>query len=313
MSYKIKLLILIINILITPIICQQCRILSLSGAGAHGSFEAGLLKKLIDNNHNWDIITGVSAGSLNTILLGLYNETEQETAIHTLTNIWMHITNKDVYKRNYDPFWDKSLYDNSPLNNTIYNIINKYNGLKRKIIISATNLNNGEKHVFSNNKMLSNHDILNIIMGSASIPIYFPPRYMFGNYYIDGGVFSNELIDNAVFHCIEKYKNPNISIDVILASTPITNITNKEIEKYGLYGMFLRTFELLSNSLFNHELYTYCNNSNKKKYNLGYPMNIYTPSQPVKCGLLDFEHQCIYDNYINGYNSDTPTVTKYCF
>lgn len=293
---------------VSYIVCSpNCRILALSGGGAHGSFEVGVLKKLSQIGYNWDIITGVSAGAINTGLLGMYSINDLSLAINDLVQLWFNMTPNKVYSVNFNPIWDGSLYDNSPLNNTIYNIINSFKShTKRPIMISTTNMNTGQSHIFTNKHMNSAINIVDIIMSSSSIPVFFPPRFMNNSYYIDGGVYSNELIDSAVDHCINVVGSSNISIDVILCSQPLTNITNSEIKSDTIFGIMGRSYDIMLNALFNHELYKHCNNKS-------YPMYIYKPILPFKGGIMDFNRDDIKYNYYIGVNSYVPIVTKYCF
>ena len=51
---------------------KTCRALAMSGGGAHGAFEAGVLWGLVKNDKDkrkfeYDVITGVSAGSINAL------------------------------------------------------------------------------------------------------------------------------------------------------------------------------------------------------------------------------------------------------
>ena len=50
----------------------KCTALAMSGGGAHGAFEAGVLWGFLKNDDNkdkykYDIVTGVSAGSINAL------------------------------------------------------------------------------------------------------------------------------------------------------------------------------------------------------------------------------------------------------
>src|SRR5680860_469067 len=84
----------------------SCKILSLSGGGAHGSFQVGVLNKLHDEKKTWDVITGVSAGSLNTMMLGLFEKNNQNKGMDLIKSVWTNITQSDVYKWNWDPIYD---------------------------------------------------------------------------------------------------------------------------------------------------------------------------------------------------------------
>lgn len=53
---------------------KSCRALAMSGGGSKGAYEVGVLWGLVKNDPNpekykWDVITGVSAGALNTAIV----------------------------------------------------------------------------------------------------------------------------------------------------------------------------------------------------------------------------------------------------
>jgi len=285
---------------------NACNILVLSGGGAHGAFEAGVLKKLDMMGKRWDIITGISVGSLNGLMLAMYDQTMQTYALKQLEDMWINLTNEQVYIKNWDPVWDKSLYNNAPLNNTVYTTIMQ-NGktIKREFIIGATSLNTGELHIFDKHDMTNAKNILDFVMGSASIPIYFPPRFFMNNFYLDGGTFSNELVIPAFEYC-NKF-NKSISIDVILPANLIEKIENKVIQDYTIFGMTDRAYNLMSNALFNHQLYSNCVGNQTR-----YPMNIYMPDKPFTGGLMDFEKKYLKYSFDMGYNVTKPLYVDYC-
>jgi predicted patatin/cPLA2 family phospholipase len=146
-------------------------------------------------------------------------------------------------------------------------------------------------------------------MASSSIPFIFPPRYLDGNYYIDGGTYSNELIRPAIKYCMNKgYTRDEISIDVIICSPPIESVPNQKIKKSTIFGLGSRAYDIVSNALENHELYTDCSNNHTS-----YPMKIYKPYKPYPGSLLDFSHKSLSYNYNLGYNISEPSIGKYCY
>ena len=286
----------------------SCRILALSGGGAHGAFQAGVIKNLNDKGTKWDIITGVSAGAINALALSIFNSTDQQSGISLMQNVWMNITSYDVYKWNWNPLFDQSLLDSSPLNNTIYNIANNYGGIaQRDVIIGSVDLNSGEMNFFNRNDLNSASRTTNIIMASTAIPLIFPPVYLDGNYYIDGGTVSNELIIPGIKYCMTRNMS-NIVIDVIICSPPIDNITNSDIEKMSIFGLGTRAYDILSNSVFNHELYTSC-----KTNELTFPIYVYKPSEPYPGNMLNFDHEYITMMFKMGLTIKQPKKSNYCF
>tara|TARA_B110001450_G_C17451092_1_gene412077 strand:+ start:43 stop:339 length:297 start_codon:yes stop_codon:yes gene_type:complete len=60
--------------LFTTVDAKSCTALAMSGGGSKGAFEAGAMWGLLKNDPNpekyrWDVVTGVSAGSLNAAIV----------------------------------------------------------------------------------------------------------------------------------------------------------------------------------------------------------------------------------------------------
>jgi predicted patatin/cPLA2 family phospholipase len=292
-------------------LAKPCRVLVLSGGGSHGAFQAGVIKKLHENGKNWDIITGVSAGSFNTAFLGLFSQQNQSFGIKVMTETWLNMTSNNVYLWNWNPIYDQSILDNAPLNKTIYELVKKYGGkARRDIIMGATNLNTGRLELFNRTDFTSVNKTASIVMASSSIPVVFPPFYFEGNYYVDGGVYSNELVIPGIEYCLDRGYT-NITIDSIVCSPPINKITNTEIYSDTLIGIASRAYDIMSNVVFNHELYSICNNYKEIKIIL--PMYIYKPNEPYPGSLLDFDKKDLLKMFNMGFNLPYPKPTKYCF
>lgn len=291
--------------------CVPCRIMSASGGGAHGVFQVGVLQQLMEEkNITYDVITGVSSGSINSGYISLFNESDQHIAIENLRKLWFNLTNGDVYKRNWNPISAKSLYSNNPLNYTLFKNIIKTNGkAKRPIIVGTTNFNTGKIELFYQKDFKDHMTSVNIILSSTSIPVYFAPHYMNNKYYVDGGLSSDELIQPAIKYCKEKGKT-DIIIDVIMCSMDPKYMTNNEIELDTIFGITYRSYSIISNTFLNHEIYTTC--KTQQKYEYYYPMNIYRPYKPFPGGLLDFSKDKLIETYWIGYNTQ-PIKYKYCY
>jgi len=308
----IFILILFLFPVISVLGTETCNILSLSGGGAHGAFQAGVLYRLQNENQKinktWDIITGISVGSLNGIMLGMYKASDQQKGMNTIRDVWLNITTSDVYRWNWDPFYDQSILDNGPLNQTINTLALKYGGIaQRPILIGAVNFNTGLLRIFNQTEFDTPTRTSDIVMASSSIPVIFPPRFLDNNYYVDGGTFSNEIVKPAIQYCLNNNKTA-ISIDIIICTPPISNITNEEITKDHTYGIATRTYDIVTSALSNHELYTDCADDE-----VGYPMHIYKPTLPYPGSLLDFSHETLVKTFEIGYNTNSFGISKYCY
>ena len=72
--------------------------LVLSGGGARAAYQVGFLRYLVRNFPDLDIpiITGVSAGAINTAFLANYQGTFTE-AVEKLSNLWLGLTVDQVF------------------------------------------------------------------------------------------------------------------------------------------------------------------------------------------------------------------------
>lgn len=178
-----------------------CNVLALSGGGSFGAVEMGVLDGLVSSGQapkSYDIITGISAGGLNTGFLSYYDSVDQ--ALPEIHAIYSNITTPDVYTSNILGIFTKwAIYDNTPLKNTLTTILtNKVPSPNAPLaMIGATNLNSSALDVFIfGTKTFS--EKIQILLATSSIPIVFPPREIGGNLYVDGGVISSELINQVL-------------------------------------------------------------------------------------------------------------------
>ena len=217
------LIIFLYTSLVTP-----CKVLSLSGGGPLGAFEAGIFSTIIEKNGgNWDIITGVSAGSINAAYLSTIKKGDEKLYISDYKRLWLSTTNNEVYSPIY--FLNGvSLYDTKPLKKTLTNIF-KDKKILRPIIISATSLVKGKSELFTEIDF-KNYGFVDLIMSSTAIPIYFPPYKFKNDLYVDGGVTSNLLMYEGINYCMKNFPGEPISVDVIICGKKInidTDIVNE--------------------------------------------------------------------------------------
>ena len=102
---------------------DKCRVLSLSGGGSKGAYEVGVLHTLLtilEAPHNqYDVITGVSVGSINAAGYSLFDKGQELMAAEFMLNMWTNLTTPDIWKTWPNPvegITEKPGYlDNSPL------------------------------------------------------------------------------------------------------------------------------------------------------------------------------------------------------
>ncbi|PJZ82688.1 patatin-like phospholipase family protein [Leptospira meyeri] len=174
------------------------RALVLSGGGARGAYQAGVLRYLEEIHWKPDIICGTSVGAINACAIGSGMNSSR------LSELWLKLNQKNImrysiwnmlkglFRKKYYP-----LVETYPLKKFIHENLDfaKLNESKTKVIISAVNILSSELKFFENPKLQIEH-----ILASSAIPMIFPWQIIDGEPYWDGGVMANTPILPALTH-----------------------------------------------------------------------------------------------------------------
>lgn len=204
--------------------------LVLTGGGARAAYQAGVIRALAEmwpeKKSPFNIITGISAGSVNACLLAHYAD-DFKTGGQKLWDLWHDLTVERVITTDalrlgqlamtvirdlvFGGFFkspaSSHLLDTRPLRKLITDNVDfarvhshVKSGLLKGFGVTATNYHNGCAITFFDSNPpveewgrgnhLSTRGILNAehIMASSAIPIFFPPIEIGGRYYGDGSV-----------------------------------------------------------------------------------------------------------------------------
>lgn len=197
----------------------KCRGLALAGGGAKGSYEAGafdsFVKQLPPIEVAYDIITGVSAGSMNAGAMGLFKQGDEVAANDFLQQFWFNLTKQEVYtiKGPLEILFGNSVLDNEPLRRTLTGYANTY-GINRDLIVGTTNFDTGAFTRF--NQTIGVTEFLEAVISSSSLQLVFPPQNWRNSTWVDGGVVNNIDMMAAVNYCQEKgFADEDIIIDAL--------------------------------------------------------------------------------------------------
>ena len=203
-----------------------CRALVLSGGGNNGSWQAGVFWGLVNygdpTDYAYDVITGVSAGSINTLALaGWEKGTELELATW-LSDLWKDLETSDIWKNYHGGAVQGTLLhqgalDNSPLLNYLQGVVAQFDDYKRRVTLSAVDVNTGEYTEFSQ-KDISLAELPDAAVSSASIPLIFPPHNWEGKgLFMDGGTVYNVNTQGAVEQCLDAgFTESQIVMDILI-------------------------------------------------------------------------------------------------
>jgi predicted patatin/cPLA2 family phospholipase len=221
-------LILTFGGVLTQVAQDKCRVLTLQGGGDKGSYQAGALEGLIESlpseETKWDIITGISVGSINTLGMSRFKKGEEKQAIEFILKLWRDVKSwKDIYKRwplwMLDPFIRKSgLYDTAPMKVFLKNAIQDKN-IERKIIIGAVNLVDGVYKTWDETTLKNDDDFIEAVASSASFPIAFPYENFDNGHYVDGGISVGVDIFSGINRCLDMgFAEKDIVVDTVLCN-----------------------------------------------------------------------------------------------
>ena len=178
-----------------------CEVLALSGGGAFGAVEMGVLDALVSSGKtpdHYDIITGISAGGLNAGFLSYYDTVS--SALPGIQQIFASLHTSDIYTSDVLGLYSEwSIYNTNPLEATLTKILEERisSSATPLTMIGSSNLNTSSLDVFLfGDKTLA--EKVDILMATSAIPFAFPPHRINGSLYLDGGVISNELLTQVI-------------------------------------------------------------------------------------------------------------------
>lgn len=253
---------------------NPCRIVSLSGGGSHGAFEAGVLKSMMEKPdfQPWDVHLGVSAGGLG--VLSLVKDSYQENS-EIIRDMWSSTKTKDVI----EPLKSSnSLSGNGKIYKLLSSTLDRMSGSPSNgyFGVGVTDLTTGSFVIRDVNTNAINY---NDFVASAAIPVVFPPIGSF----VDGGLQKNEIFLSGLKYCNDKYDS--VVMDLVFA--------NYESEQddpgpWSLWNIAKRSFDLIKED-FDNMYFKSVSSCQNYKSTLQLRVNIYMPPEPISISALNFD------------------------
>jgi NTE family protein len=169
---------------------------AISGGGARGAAQAGMLRALIERDIVPDLIVGVSIGAWNGAWLAHRPDLEW---VKQLEDVWRQVT-----RRTLDMVWWRaarnmvrrkpSLYEGGGLSRFIarHLQVSNFEDLAVPFHTVAIDLTMGTKAVFSHGPLGP------AMLASSAIPGVFPPVVIEGHQHVDGGLVDPTGLDTAI-------------------------------------------------------------------------------------------------------------------
>lgn len=226
--------------------------MALSGGGAKGAYEAGVLKGLIDrtnaSEHQWQLFTGISAGSILSAGAALFDVGSEEAMADFLMENILKFTNHNSTDGNVYVDWSNPMmqltesgFENTnPLFETLKTLYSSRPLGNRKFSVGAVRDADGELIVFDETNVINEDGSFNpaamatFVRASAAIPGVFESVKIDGIVYNDGGVVMGTNIYSAVNRCkAAGYAENDIVIDTITCNSARLSTWNETLHNHA--------------------------------------------------------------------------------
>ena len=198
----------------------------LIGGGTLGSYEAGVFKGLVNTMDpeecHYDVVSGVSAGALNSFIISLFAPGDEKAAADFLTDKWLNIKRTDImqdWKHGiiHGLLSESGLFDNEGGVTFLEDIMKGFpKGIQRKLLVAIADANTGDYVVADENN--TPHKVAQYVIASAAIPAVLRAMLMDDTVYIDGGILINLNALSAIEKCRDMgFADTDIVVDLILA------------------------------------------------------------------------------------------------
>lgn len=130
---------------------MPCKALVMSGGSNMGAWEIGVVWGLAHygdpTDYYYDVVSGVSAGAINTAGFAGWAPHEIVETTEYLSDAWLDLSSSDVWQFNGNPLllpWKRSLLDDSPLLPTIRDIMSIRSDFGRRVSVGTVSLDQGK-------------------------------------------------------------------------------------------------------------------------------------------------------------------------
>lgn len=228
----------------------------MEGGGDRGGYQAAVFAGLVDLlpaiETQYDVLTGVSVGSLNAAgIVGFEKGKEKEAADYVL-KLWKDITKDDIFKSWTGGIVNGILFQAGIFNtDPLVDFIKKEIGnkvLKRRIVLGAADANTAKFEAFSY-KATGDlpKDFLTNVYASAAIPFLFPyVKKDDGKVLIDGGAIWMVNLASAITECRDMgFADEDIIVDTFMCSESNTLEKATDINKWNSFNYGQRAIEIM--------------------------------------------------------------------
>lgn len=183
------------------VIPDKKRALVLPGGGGRGAYQVGVAKAFAEVGIKFDLIFGTSIGALNGTLIA-------QGSIERLEELWSNLRPWDIFKLPSAQQLGRMVFgrklgllDTSPMEELLRRELDlkKLKASASKVGLFTTDLCCLETRLITIDEIMSNNELIDVLMATSAVPIAFPPRQLHGTgLWVDGGLVRNTPMRAAI-------------------------------------------------------------------------------------------------------------------
>ncbi|MEL1135033.1 patatin family protein [Desulfitobacterium sp. THU1] len=175
------------------------------GGGMRASYTAGFLNTLIESELFFDYVAGISAGSSHCVN---YLSRDTERAKRSFVDIvldpkfggWRSFFQGEGF------FRSQYIYEETHYSEALLPLdFSAFMGNPAQLRIGVFERDRGELKYYTKEDIHDVKDLVKIVRSSSSMPIFMPPTYYDGHYYVDGGLGGGIALDIAKKDGLKKF------------------------------------------------------------------------------------------------------------
>lgn len=207
---------------------EKFKILSIDGGGIKGVFPAAFLAELeksVDGRicHYFDLIAGTSTGGIIALGLGIGLTAAEITTFYERQGAKIFPAERTTALQRLLGSLLSSKYSAEPLRVALTGVFNEstLGDSKVRLLIPSFNVNTGEIHIYKtrhHQRFLTDFRVrmVDVALATTAAPTYFPAhRGAGGAIYIDGGLWANNPVGNAVIEAVSWLGKKPQDVDVL--------------------------------------------------------------------------------------------------
>lgn len=271
------------------------------GGGMRASYTAGILNNLLENNIYFDYVAGISAGSSHAVN---YLSRDIERSKRSFVDLVLdpHFGGWRSFLKGEGYFRAEYLYEQTPWPDaTLPFDFDTFQKNPARLRIGAFERESGKVVYFSKSDIHDLKELMRIVRCSSSMPIFMPPAFYNGHYYLDGGLGGGIALDIAKKDGMKKF---------FAVLSREKGFRKKPFKLKGPFSAYYRKHPIVAESMYHHHvIYNQTLDELEQLQSEGKAFLVYSDAMPVSNREIKFNKLSI--SYQLGYAQGKEELPKW--